>query len=101
MRTYKSIIGSIIGGVAVTLATGLYSNNALIGASWYGFPMTWLRKLVLAPQYNPWRVDWTGVIVDIVIWTVIIEILYFATRVFNRPTYKQPSAKKATRKRKR
>jgi len=80
MRTYKSLLGSIGGSIVITLITGLYHNMALIGATWYGFPLGWLIKRVLAPGYFPWHVSITNLIVDLVIWFVIIEVVYLAAK---------------------
>lgn len=43
---------SIICSIATTLLTD-------------GWPMSWLTKLVLAPQYNPWRIDFFTLILNL------------------------------------
>ena len=60
-------------GVVVLLLTGLadVTPGGLVGARWYGLPLTWIRRLVIAPQYNPWRVDWTGLAADLVFWLAV------------------------------
>jgi len=69
----KTVIYSVIGGVVVTLLTGLISNTPamLVGAMHYGYPLAWLVRLVLAPEYFPWRVNVPNLIVDLVIWIII------------------------------
>jgi hypothetical protein len=104
MRTYKSILGSIVGGVAITLVTGLIRTPgaSLIGGTGYGFPMTWVTRRVLAPQYFPWFPHATGLIVDIVIWFIIIEILWLAGCSWKgKGAAPKKSSAKSTRKRKR
>ena len=70
----KTVIYSVIGGVVVTLLTGLISNTPamLVGAMHYGYPLAWLVRLVLAPEYFPWRVNGPNLIVDLVIWIIIV-----------------------------
>ena len=69
----KTVIYSVI-GVVVTLLTGLISNTPamLVGAMHYGYPLAWLMRLVLAPEYFPWRVNVPNLVVDLVIWIIIV-----------------------------
>jgi hypothetical protein len=73
------IISSIIGGIIVTLVTGLILNTPpmLMGASHFGYPFPWLIKLIIHPKYFPWRVNILFLVVDIVFWTIIIGIISF------------------------
>jgi hypothetical protein len=75
----KIVILSLIGGVAITVLTGLLSNmpTPLLGAEHYGYPLPWLFRLILAPEYFPWRVDVMALIVDVVIWTIVIGVVLF------------------------
>ncbi len=77
MKTLKAIIGGVIGGVVITLASAVYNATptGLVGATWYGFPLSWLYKLVVAPQYNPWTINYTGLVVDLVVWFVVVFIV--------------------------
>ncbi len=70
----KTVIYSVIGGVVVTLLTGLISNTPpmLVGAMHYGYPLAWLTRLVLAPEYFPWRVNVPNLVVDLVILIIIV-----------------------------
>jgi hypothetical protein len=70
----KTVIYSVIGGVVVTLLTGLVLNTPamLVGAMHYGYPLAWLMRLVLAPEYFPWRVNVPNLVVDLVIWIIIV-----------------------------
>lgn len=77
MKTLKLVGTSIVGGVVITLVTGLFQTSQLIGASWYGYPLTWLYYRVLAPQYNPWVPSYPNLVVDIIFWTLIIAIILF------------------------
>ena len=82
MRIYRIVIASFgIGGV-LTALTALIDQTPsnLVGARWYGFPLTWLRRLIVAPQYNPWQVDYTGLIIDISVWFLVaFVVLYLIT----------------------
>ena len=70
----KTVIYSVIGGAVVTLLTGVISNTPamLVGAMHYGYPLAWLMRLVLAPEYFPWRVNVPNLVVDLVIWIIIV-----------------------------
>lgn len=47
---------------------------------WYGYPLAWLFRLVLAPEYFPWRVDVTALLVDIVAWSVVVAVVLFVVK---------------------
>lgn len=59
-------------GVGITLLTGLIPLRTLLGGTHYGIPVVWLVRRVLAPEYFPWRVNWIGFVVDVVVWTVVV-----------------------------
>jgi hypothetical protein len=63
----------------ITLLTGLVSNMPamLVGAVHYGYPVPWLFRLVLAPEYFPWRVNVTALISDVIVWTVVVGVALF------------------------
>jgi hypothetical protein len=65
--------------VVITLLTGLLSNmpTPLLGAEHYGHPLPWLLRLILAPEYFPWRVNVMALIVDVVAWAIIIGVVLF------------------------
>jgi len=76
----ETAVFALIGGVAITLATGLLLNMPahLLGAEHYGYPLPWLFRLILAPEYFPWRVDIAGLLGDITVWAVIVGIALLA-----------------------
>jgi hypothetical protein len=75
----KILIPIIVGGLAIALLTGLVSNTPpmLVGATRYGLPMPWLFRLVIAPEYFPWRVDITRLLVDTAVWAAIVALVLF------------------------
>ena len=79
MNAMKITILSVIGGVVITLLTGLVSNMPapLLGAEHYGYPLPWLFRLILAPEYFPWRVDVMAFVVDVVVWIIVIGVVLF------------------------
>jgi len=79
LNAMKTVILSLIGGVVITLLTGLLSNMPapLLGAEHYGYPIPWLFRLILAPEYFPWRVDVMALVVDVVVWTIVIGVALF------------------------
>lgn len=70
---------SAIGGIVITLISYFYNGtpSGLVGAVWFGFPLTWVRYLLVGPQYSPWAVDVVGLIADIIIWSVVVAVVLF------------------------
>lgn len=80
----KILLLIVAGGAIVTLLTGLIPNTPpfLVGAVHYGYPLAWLFRLVVAPQYYPWRVDAQDLILDFIAWSAITGMLVFIFRRF-------------------
>jgi hypothetical protein len=76
----KIVILSLIGGAVISLLTGLLLNMPapLLGAEHYGYPLPWLFRLILAPEYFPWRVDLAGLLGDVAVWTIVVGVALFA-----------------------
>ena len=74
MSRIKLFVFGVIGGIVITLLTGLIRNTPamLMGAVWYGYPLPWLIRMIVAPQYFPWIVDPFPLIADIIVWTIIV-----------------------------
>ena len=68
----RFLVVSLAAGIALTVLSGLVPMVTLVGATRYGFPLTWMSRLVLAPEHYPWRFNITYFIVDAVIWSFII-----------------------------
>jgi hypothetical protein len=79
LNAVKIVILSLIEGVAITLLTGLLSNMPamLVGAVHYGYPVPWLFRFVLAPEYFPWRVDVIALVADVIVWAVVVGVALF------------------------
>jgi len=79
LKASKIVMFAVIGGVVMTLLTGLISHTPemLVGAVYYGYPFAWLEMLVIAPQYFPWLVRPVRLILDIVVWTIVVWIILF------------------------
>jgi hypothetical protein len=75
----KTVILAVVGGIVITLLTGLVNNTpeGLMGAVWYGYPLAWLVMRVLAPQYFPWVLRPLRFIIDIVVWSIVVWIILF------------------------
>ena len=75
----RFISATIIGGVGVTLLTGLFPNTRpmLLGATHHGYPFAWLIRLIIAPQYFPWRINELNLILDIIFWSAIIGLIMY------------------------
>lgn len=86
MNAKRIVIFSVFGGVLITLLTGLVSSTPpmLVGAMWYGYPLAWLFRLVISPEYFPWRVDVTGLLGDVVAWSVVVGVVLFIVKKISR-----------------
>jgi hypothetical protein len=75
----RSLVIVVLCGIAVTILTGLIylAPPILLGASHYGYPFAWLTRLIIAPEYFPWRVDIVSLVVDVVVWTILIGVALF------------------------
>lgn len=64
-------------GTAIAVLTALINvtPNGLVGAVWYGFPRSWLIRLVIAPQYYPWRIDVPSLAIDIAFWCAVSAVI--------------------------
>ena len=86
MNAKRIVIFSVFGGVLITLLTGLVSSTPpmLVGAMWYGYPLAWLFRLVISPEYFPWRVDLTGLLGDVVAWSIVVGVVLFIVKKISR-----------------
>jgi hypothetical protein len=73
----KLFVFAVIGGIAITLLTGVIQNTPamLVGAVWYGYPLAWLIRRIVSPQYFPWALETPRLIADIIFWTTIIAVV--------------------------
>lgn len=80
MKGMTRLFASILGGILVTLLTGLVNSTPpmLVGATHYGYPLPWLYRLIIAPQYNPWNVDPLNFFADVIVWSVVVALVLFA-----------------------
>ena len=81
MRMKKSELFTVAvdAGVLMTFITGLVpvTPSGLVGARWFGFPMAWLYRLIIAPQYFPFTLNWAGLITDFIVWFIVALIVLF------------------------
>jgi len=79
-ESMKPLIFALIGGIVMTLLTGLANNTPemLVGAVYYGYPLPWLVMLVIAPQYFPWHVHPLRLIIDIIVWAIVVWVILYA-----------------------
>jgi uncharacterized membrane protein len=99
MYSRKTVSCALLLGVVITLITGVVNTTpGILGALWYGWPMSWLKRLVIAPQYNPWRVTFGSLFIDIVFWFIVCWIILFA---FCQTCRKHAPATDAHRRRRR
>jgi len=87
MKTTRLVGVAILGGIAITLVTGLVPFRSLLGAVHYGFPIPWLIRRIVAPEFIPWSVNWGGLAIDLVVWTLVVFVLLtlYDRRTAGRP----------------
>lgn len=81
MKTTKLLIFAAIGGIVITLVTGLFPNTPemLVGAVWYGYPLAWLVRQLGNPAYpTAYNLRPLRLVADIVGWAIIVAIVLFA-----------------------
>jgi hypothetical protein len=90
MNTTNRLVVSILGGEIITLLTGLFSNTPqmLVGAEHYGFPLAWLIRMIVAPEYNPWRIEFVNFLADVIVWSVILLVIVFIVEKVRKPASK-------------
>jgi hypothetical protein len=73
----RTLSYAIAAGVLASIIAGLFSNTPaqMVGAVHYGYPLPWLIRMIVAPQYFPWEVDYFGLLLDIIVWTVLAGVL--------------------------
>jgi hypothetical protein len=83
MNRTSRLVVSILGGVIIALLTGLFSNTPemLLGAEHYGFPLAWLIRMIVAPEYNPWRIEFLNFLADVVVWSVILFVIVLIVEI--------------------
>jgi hypothetical protein len=91
MNTTNRLLVSVFGGEIITLLTGLFSSTPqmLVGAEWFGFPLAWLIRMVVGPEYtNPWRIEFLSFLADVVVWSVILLVVVFIVEKVKKPASK-------------
>lgn len=86
MRSAVLILASIAAAIAAALFTGLIEVTpaGLVGAIWYGYPFSWLERLVIA-QYNPWRENLENLALDVGFWFVVALLVAVAATALRTP----------------
>jgi uncharacterized RDD family membrane protein YckC len=76
----KVLVSAIVGGVIITLVTGLLQNAPyLMGATYYGYPFSWLvDEHGAPPNFDIYKISHLRYLgADIVIWAIIIGLILF------------------------
>ena len=96
MNKLKLKVIALLVGVLITLLTGYASTLQLIGATHFGYPLTWLTQRVIAPIYNPWFINYFNFVVDALVWSVLAWVLL---DVMQRHAPRSPAPRHAVKKR--
>lgn len=77
MRNSAIITTAVDAGVLFTFITGAFSATParLVGARWFGYPLAWLYRLIIAPQYFPYTINWVNLIVDFIVWFIVALVI--------------------------
>jgi hypothetical protein len=81
LKATKLLTFAAIGGIAITLLTGLFPSTPemLVGAVWYGYPLAWLVRQLGNPAYpTVYNLRPLRFVADIVGWAIIVAIVLFA-----------------------
>jgi hypothetical protein len=71
--------------------------RGLIGATWYGYPVAWAFRGILAPIYNPWSYDYFAFAEDVFFWfAVSFFILYLGAWVVALAVESRAETERAT-----
>jgi hypothetical protein len=73
----KVVVGGIVGGIVLTLLTGLIEAPSLIGATNYGYPILWLTKFTVGPGYFPWSFHPVRFLLDVIVWAIIVSLVLY------------------------
>ena len=99
MKASRLIFDAVIAALILTLLSGLVNSTPqpLVGASWYGWPMTWVTKIIVPPGYSPWLVKFGGLAEDLVFWFILsLLVFYIAMKTAKAPTQSAPQMKHAS-----
>ena len=82
MRSAFYYLVSLGAGIALAVLSGLYdvTPSGLVGAVWYGLPVPWLFRMIVAPQYYPWDADYVALFIDVVFWVAVVGVVLFVAR---------------------
>jgi ABC-type uncharacterized transport system permease subunit len=66
---------SFIGGVIVTIITGLFSypTGEVIGVDKWGYPFYWLSQIIFPGAEK--IINWSNLIINILIWSVMMFLI--------------------------
>jgi hypothetical protein len=84
----RTVLIAIVGGVLLTLLTGVFSNTPemMVGATHYGYPLPWLVRMIVAPEYFPWVVEYVNLVADVIVWSVIVGIVLLVVGAVRKKT---------------
>ncbi|MDE1823289.1 MAG: hypothetical protein KGI00_03075 [Candidatus Micrarchaeota archaeon] len=79
MDRYGFLVPALFVGLFMAFITALIPSTPalLVGAAWYGMPISWIVRMVVAPQYNPWRIEYASFILDVLFWFVVAAIAMY------------------------
>ena len=87
-KQYKIPIYSILTGIIITLLTALFPNVFLLGVSYWGYLLPWLRQLVYPG--SKLEIIWVNFFVNILIWSVILYMALLSVSEAEAKKAKRP-----------
>ena len=85
MTLGQKVVYSVVGGIVFTLITALFPNTAKIGTSAHGYPFPWLAQ-PLYPLGSPMVLLLTGMIFDLLVWTVVAFLVITLCLLYTSPS---------------
>lgn len=86
---------SLIGGILLTLISAIYAvnpNPGQLGAKHleYGLPLAWLKSIEIVVPGLPttWSVLWSGLLIDILFWWIIVAIVLYVAKSIKKGSNK-------------
>ncbi|MDE1865726.1 MAG: hypothetical protein KGH94_03785 [Candidatus Micrarchaeota archaeon] len=93
MRTYRSKMMALLGGIVITLLAGLYARTigGFTTTAWHGLPLPWISQTLTTT--HAWSISAVGLIADIVVWMIVIDVIYFAKKTMESDVYRESASR--------
>ncbi len=79
IKLFLFVLFSIIGGISITLITGLfrYPADEIVGVERWGFPFFWLSQVIYPGTEK--IIHWSNLLIDILVWGCSLFMTIYLT----------------------